>query len=70
MALAEKPDPRKKLMLAGALDGIVVLTGVGLFVTTGSMMWIIGAVIAGAVISAPLILSAIRELKEQSNASR
>ena len=70
MALAEKPDPRKKLMLAGALDGIVVLTGVGLFVTTGSMMWIIGAVIAGAVVSAPLILSAIRELKEQSNASR
>ena len=70
MALAEKPDPRKKLMLAGALDGIVILTGVGLFVTTGSMMWIIGAVIAGAVVSAPLILSAIRELKEQSNASR
>ena len=69
MALAEKPDPRKKLMLAGALDGIVILTGVGLFVTTGSMMWIIGAVIVGAVVSAPLILSAIRELKEQSNAS-
>ncbi|MFN3211777.1 MAG: hypothetical protein ACE37M_01610 [Henriciella sp.] len=69
MALAEKPDPRKKLMLAGALDGIVILTGVGLFVTTGSMMWIIGAVIAGAAISAPLIFSAIRELKEQSNAS-
>jgi type IV secretory pathway TrbD component len=70
MALVEKPDPRKKLMLAGALDAIVILTGVGLFVTTGSMMWFIGAVIAGAIISAPLILSAIRELKEQSNASR
>ena len=70
MDLVEKPDPRRKLMLAGALDGIIVLTGVGLFVTTGSMMWIIGAIIVGAVISAPLLISAVRAMKEQQDASR
>lgn len=70
MALVEKPDPRKKLMLAGALDSIVILLGVALYVTSGSMMWIFGALAIGAAISLPLILSAMRELKEQKDASR
>lgn len=70
MALAEKPDPRKKLMLAGALDSLIILLGVALFMTSGSMMWIFGALAIGAAISAPLIFSAMRELKEQKDASR
>ena len=28
MALVEKPDPRKKLMLAGTLDSVIILVGV------------------------------------------
>ena len=70
MALVEKPDPRKKLMLAGALDGLFILAGIGLFITTGNMMWIIGAVIVGAILSAPLLISAVRAMKEQQDASR
>lgn len=68
MALIEKPDPRKKLMLAGGLDGMIILAGVALYFSTGNMMWIIGAVILGAVVSVPLILSAMRALKEQNDA--
>lgn len=70
MAIVEKPDPRKKLMLAGALDSIVIMVGVALFVTSGSMIWVVGAIAIGAAISLPLILSAMRELKEQKDASR
>ncbi|MHA7900124.1 MAG: hypothetical protein ACX94B_09685 [Henriciella sp.] len=69
MALVEKPDPRKKLLLAGALDSIILLLGVALFVTSGSMMWIFGAIAIGAAVSLPLILSAMREIKEQKDAS-
>ena len=69
MALSEKPDPRKKLMLAAGIDSIFVIIGVALFLTSGSMLWIILALAAGAAVSAPMIISAVRELKEQSNAS-
>jgi len=69
MALSEKPDPRKKLMLAAGIDSIFVIIGVALFLTSGSMLWIILALAAGAAVSVPMIISAVRELKEQSNAS-
>ena len=69
MAISEKPDPRKKLMLAAGIDSIFVIIGVALFLTSGSMLWIILALAAGAAVSAPMIISAVRELKEQSNAS-
>lgn len=69
MALSEKPDPRKKIMLAAGIDAIFVIIGVALFLTSGSMLWVILALAAGAAVSAPMIISAIRELKEQSNAS-
>ena len=69
MTLSEKPDPRKKLMLAAGIDAIFVIIGVALFLTSGSMLWIILALAAGAAVSAPMIISAVRELKEQSNAS-
>ncbi|MEL6860614.1 MAG: hypothetical protein AAGL11_02160 [Pseudomonadota bacterium] len=70
MALVEKPDPRKKLMLAGGLDSIIVLIGVALFLTSGNMFWIVGAIVVGAAISVPMIFTAMRELKEQKDASR
>ncbi|MEO0608064.1 MAG: hypothetical protein AAFY82_07515 [Pseudomonadota bacterium] len=70
MALVERPDPRKKLMLAGALDGLIIIAGIGLFLSTGNMMWILGAVIVGAIVSVPMLISAIRALKEQQDASR
>ncbi|MEL6413914.1 MAG: hypothetical protein AAFQ15_03115 [Pseudomonadota bacterium] len=69
MSLVEKPDPRKKLMLAAGIDSIFVIIGVALFLTSGSMLWVILALAAGAAVSAPMIISALRELKEQSNAS-
>lgn len=69
MALAERPDPRKKLMLAAGLDSIFVIIGVALFLSSGSMLWIILALVGGAAVSVPMIISAVRELKEQSNAS-
>ena len=69
MALSERPDPRKKLMLAAGIDSIFVIIGVALFLTSGSMLWVILALAAGAAVSAPMIIAAVRELKEQSNAS-
>jgi cyanate permease len=70
MALAERPDPRRKLLLAAALDSIIVLLGVALFVTSGSLIWIFGSLAIGAAVSVPLIISAMREIKEQKDASR
>ncbi len=70
MALVEKPDPRKKLMLAGTLDSIIILVGVALFITSGNMFWVVGAIAIGAAVSVPLIITAMRELKEQKDASR
>lgn len=69
MALAERPDPRKKMMLAAGIDFIIVALGVALFATSGNMMWVLGAVFVGAGVTVPLFISAMREFKEQSNAS-
>lgn len=70
MALAEKPDPRKKLILAAGLDFIIIALGVALFLTSGSLLWILTAIFIGTGVSVPLFISAIRDMREQSNASR
>ena len=70
MALVEKPDPRRKMMLAIVLDFIIIALGVALFVTSGNMIWIIGAAFLASAAAAPLLISAIREMKEQNHASR
>ena len=69
MALAEKPDPRKKLILAAGLDFIIIALGVALFLTSGNMMWILMSILIGTGVSVPLFISAIRDMREQSNAS-
>lgn len=69
MALVERPDPRKKLIFAAGLDFLFVALGVAMFLTSGSMLWILMAVAFGAAVSVPLILSAMREIREQNNAS-
>lgn len=69
MALAEKPDPRKKLILAAGLDFIIIALGVALFLTSGSLLWILTAIFIGTGVSVPLFISAMRDMREQSNAS-
>lgn len=69
MALVERPDPRKKLVIAAGIDLLIVALGVAMFVASGSMLWMLMAVAFGAVVSVPLILSAMREIREQNNAS-
>ena len=69
MALVERPDPRRKLIIAAGLDFLIVALGVAMFVASGSMLWILMAVAFGAAVSVPLILSAMREIREQNNAS-
>ncbi len=70
MALVEKPDPKKKLLMAAIIDAILVGAGLVVFLTTNSAIWFIMALVAGAVISTPMLLSAAREMKEQNDASR
>ncbi|MEO1554036.1 MAG: hypothetical protein AAFR82_08870 [Pseudomonadota bacterium] len=70
MALVERPDPKKKLLIAAIIDALLVGAGVVVFLITNSAIWFILALVAGAVISAPLLLSAAREMKEQADASR
>ena len=70
MALVEKPDPKKKLLMAAIIDAILEGAGLIVFLTTNSAIWFIMALVAGAVISTPLLLSAAREMKEQNDASR
>ncbi len=69
MALVERPDPRKKLILAAGIDFLIVALGVAMFVVSGSMLWILMAVAFGAAVSVPLILSAMREIRERNDAS-
>jgi len=69
MALVEKPDPKKKLIMAAIIDSLLVGAGLVVFLITNSAIWFIMSLVAGAVISAPLLLSAAREMKEQNNAS-
>ena len=69
MALVERPDPRKKLILAAGLDFLIVALGVAMFVVSGSVLWIFMAIGFGAVVSVPLILAAMREIREQNDAS-
>lgn len=69
MALVERPDPRKKLILAAGLDFLIVALGVAMFVVSGSELWIFMAIGFGAVVSVPLILAAMREIREQNDAS-
>ncbi|NQY15690.1 MAG: hypothetical protein HRT81_17835, partial [Henriciella sp.] len=53
MALAEKPDPRRKLMLAAVIDFIIIALGVALFLTSGNMVWILGAIFIATGVAAP-----------------
>lgn len=69
MALVERPDPRKKLILAAGLDFLIVALGVAMFVVSGNVLWIFMAIAFGAVVSVPLILAAMREIREQNDAS-
>lgn len=69
MALVERPDPRKKLIIAAGLDFLIVALGVAMFVVSGSMLWILMAVAFGAAVSVPLILAAMREIRERNDAS-
>ena len=69
MTLVQRPDPRKKLMLAAGLDFILVALGVVLFLGSGNVMWVLLAILIGAGLSVPLMISAMREIKEQNNAS-
>ena len=69
MALVEKPDPRKKLILAVMIDLLLVALGLAIFVVSGSVLWLILALAMGAIVSAPLVVSAVREMKEQNSAS-
>ena len=70
MALVEKTAPKKKLLMAAIIDAILVGAGLIVFLTTNSAIRFIMALVAGAVISTPLLLSAAREMKEQNDASR
>lgn len=70
MALVERPDPKKKLIMAAIIDALLVAAGLVVFLVTNSAIWFIMALVAGAVISTPLLLSAAREMKEQNDASR
>ena len=69
MALVKRPDPRKKLILAAGLDFLIVALGVAMFVVSGNVLWIFMAIAFGAVVSVPLILSAMREIRERNDAS-
>lgn len=69
MPVVEKSDPRKKLLFAVAMDVLCVLGGIVAFLTSGSILWLLLLVLVGAGVSAPLIISAMRELREQNNAS-
>ncbi|MEL7109762.1 MAG: hypothetical protein AAGL99_10880 [Pseudomonadota bacterium] len=69
MALVEKPDPRRKLMLAVVLDFLIIALGVALYLNSGNMVWIIGGAFVASAVAAPLVISAMREMKEQNNAS-
>lgn len=69
MALVERPDPRTKIVIAAIIDAMIIGLGAALFVVSGNMVWILGAVFVGAGISVPLIISAMREFREQNNAS-
>ena len=44
MALVERPDPRKKLILAAGLDFLIVALGVAMFVVSGSVLWAVVSV--------------------------
>lgn len=70
MPLVEKPDPRKKFILAAIIDSILVGLGVVIFLVSNNAIWVIMALVMGAIVSAPLLLSAAREMKEQRDASR
>lgn len=70
MTLVEKPDPRKKLILAALLDAMIIGLGAAIFFVSGSVLYLLLSILIGAGISAPLMISALRELKEQKDASR
>jgi multisubunit Na+/H+ antiporter MnhC subunit len=70
LTLVSKPDPRKKLIQAAVIDALLIGLGVVAFIMTGSPLWILLAILVGTGISAPLMISAMRQIKEQDNASR
>ena len=65
MALVEKPNPAKKLLQVAVLDGALIMVGVVIFLMTQNVVYLIIALLIGAAISTPLLLQAVRQMKEQ-----
>ena len=69
MTLVERPNPRKKLIMAAGIDFLLLALGVAFFLISGNLIWILLATLVGAGISAPMMISAMRDIKEQNDAS-
>ena len=66
MSLVENPQAKQKLIWIALLDGFLTFAGVAVYLVTENLLYLIVALILGAAISVPLLLQAMRDMKEQN----
>ena len=54
------PHIQRDLVRAALIDGVCILAGVGLFLATGNMIWVIAGVLLGAGFMLPAVIKLIR----------
>ena len=57
------PELRRELMKAVLLDGACVLGGVGLFLVTGSCIWLVAGILLGAGFILPALIAIMKARK-------
>ncbi|MDJ0921140.1 MAG: hypothetical protein QNI84_08420 [Henriciella sp.] len=62
MVLEKKPDPKRILITAAIAEAPILIAGVIMFMQTNNIMWILGAMVLGALIMIP---AALRVAKAQ-----
>ena len=57
------PELRRELMKAVLLDGLCVLGGVGLYLITGSWIWLVAGILLGAGFILPALIAIMKARK-------
>ncbi len=64
--LEKQDNPVHALLLAAALEAPILIAGIFLFYRSGNVLWLVGAMAAGAAIMLPAILKFARASSPRS----
>lgn len=70
MSFEQKPDMKAAFMKIALIEGVFTMIGIVFYLFTENLIYLLGAVFVGVALSMPLLLTAIRQSQEDTDAGR